>query len=321
MQGSGTAMTRAQHACAVAVSDEHLWEMTARFITEGLEQGERVFYAEDGTAERVLARLVDDGVRTAEPLRSGQLLIAPARATRAALSLPVAAFQRRLLAAVDGALSAGYPGIRLIGQVKWAVREDGGVGLADYELALGRVLAHRPQARALCLYDLQRFPASLVATLERMHEHETGTRGLYDDGLLRVTQIGPSTMRLAGEADHSNHGILHRLLHAALDRALRAPASPAAVTFDVSSVRFLSVGAATTLVRAAEEFPATHRLVLRGVRNRVRRVLDLCGADAVPQLDLLGHPAHPPPVEPVVARSPARRSLSPLRRGRSHPAA
>ena len=61
------------HACAVADSDEHLWEVTAAFVAGGLTRGERVLYFEDGTAAQVLERLADDWVPVRAAIAGGQL--------------------------------------------------------------------------------------------------------------------------------------------------------------------------------------------------------------------------------------------------------
>lgn len=281
-------MMHVQHACAVAVSDEQLWEMSALFVAEGLAGGERVLYFEDESAHLMLARLADDGVSTAEPLRTGQLTIGPTSGTRTVLSGPVAGLEQMMLGAIDDSLARGYPGVRVAGQADWAVGRAGGVGLADYDVGIRRVLAQRPAARALCLYDHRRYPGELVALLRDMHTHEISTPSVYDDGLLRVTRAGPAEVRLAGEADHSNRGIVGRVLRGALEEAQWSPAAPPTVTVDLSSLRFLDVGEAAALVRAAGTFPSTHRLVLRGARARVHRVLERCGAPLSPQLDMLG---------------------------------
>ena len=80
----------AVHACAVPGSDEQLWEMTARFLGDGLAAGERVIYHADGTADAVLERLVDDRVPVDRLLADGQLTVVDAEGTRAALRRPCA---------------------------------------------------------------------------------------------------------------------------------------------------------------------------------------------------------------------------------------
>jgi anti-anti-sigma factor len=92
---------------------------------------------------------------------------------------------------------------------------------------------------------------------------------------------------VAGEVDHSNHGRIRKHLEAALDHALRSPDAPTDITLDLSTLRFLDVASAVNLVHAAEQFPDAHRLVITGVRPRVQRVLDRCGAPFAPQLVVL----------------------------------
>lgn len=286
-------MVDRRHACAVAVSDEQLWEISAQFIAEGLHAGERVLYFEDESLEQVLSRLADDGVATSAPIRAGQLAIGPQEATRAIMSGPVTLLEQTMLGVIDQSLAMGYPAVRMAGQAQHSVRRLGGVGLPDYDRGIQRVLALRPTARALCLYDPRRYPVELIDELRAMHDHEISTPAVYDDVLLRITRVGPAGIRLAGEADHSNRGMIDRLLATVFDEALRSRCGPAEVTIDMASLRFLDVAGASALLRAAEQFPSTHRLVLRGVRPRVRRLLERCGATATPQLDVLSRPEPP----------------------------
>ena len=75
-----------------------------------------------------------------------------------------------------------------------------------------------------------------------------------------------------------------------LDQALRSHSAPTDIKLDVSSLRFLDVAGAVSVVHAAEEFPSTHRLRLTGVRPRVLRLLDRCGAPFAAQLVVEAHP-------------------------------
>ena len=107
----------AVHACAVPGSDEQLWEMTARFLGIGLAAGEQVVYLSDGTADAVLERLVDDRVPVDRPLADGQLTIVDPESTRASMRVPVRDAAGALAAMVDGAVDAGYTGLRVTGQL------------------------------------------------------------------------------------------------------------------------------------------------------------------------------------------------------------
>jgi anti-anti-sigma regulatory factor len=297
MQSDDSTGTGVRHACAVAVSDEHVWELSADFIAEGLAAGEHVVYLDDDTMYQVQARLEDDGICADAAIAAGQLTVTSAEATHDLLSGPVENLEEALHEAVEDLLARGFEVVRITGDASHAVRRLGGLGPVDYENAFRRVLEQRPELRMLCIFDQQRHSAALLATLREMHAHEVTGPSVYDDGLLRIVRTGLGGVRLAGETDHSNRGILDRLLASVLDDTLRSPAGLVCVTADLASLRFLDVAGAMAFVHAAEQFPTTHRLVLRGVRPRVHRVLERCGALFTPQLELQvrGEPVSPRP--------------------------
>lgn len=275
--------TSPSHACAVPVSDEQLWEMTARYMTDGLAAGEHVIYFEDGTLDPVLERLADDRVDVEEPLRRGQLAIVPGQVTRSLLRGSAAGVLDAMDGAIDGALGQGFPGVRLSGQASSGLDQCGLATMLDYESAIDELLDGRP-ARVMCFYDRARYPEDAIDALRSLHRYEILAPAVYDDALLRITMPGPSTARVAGEVDHSNRPRIKRVLESALDQALRSHSSGAEITLDLSSLRFLDVAGAVSLVHAAEEFPSTHRLVLTRVRPSVLRLLDRCGAPFAAQL-------------------------------------
>lgn len=282
----GSVADDTQHACALPVSDEQLWEMSAAFVADGIAADDRVVYFDDGTADQVLERLDDDDVPVADVLARGQLEIARARTTHAVLSGTIADTVAKLRASIDRALADGFRGWRMTGTMTHGLSRDGGLGLVDHDRAIDAGIAGRP-AKVLCFYDRRRYPDTVQARLRAIHRHELTAPAMYDDGLLRITRTGLGAARLAGEADHSNHGMLDRLVGSVLDEVLRAPAGPEAVTVDVASLRFLDVAGAVALVQAAERFPSAIRLRLRAARPRVERVLDRCGAPFATQLDVL----------------------------------
>jgi anti-anti-sigma factor len=279
----------AAHACAVPGSDEQLWEMTAAFVAAGLTAGEQVVYFDDGTADAVLERLADDRVPVRRPLADGQITVVGSEETRKAVRSSVPEAAAMLSKNIDEAVAAGYAGFRTTGQLSSALTRTDGIGLADYDPMIDRVIAGRP-ARVLCFYDRVRFPEAAIDKLRALHRVEFEAPALYDDSLLRVTRAAPFRTRLAGEVDHSNRPVVHRLVKAALDEALRSHSAPTAIELDLSSLRFLDVAGAVGLVHAAEEFPESHRLALTGVRPAILRVLDRCGAPFAAQLDITPHP-------------------------------
>jgi len=279
-------VTPPQHSCTLPSSAEEYWEVAAAFIAEGVAAGERIIYLDDDTSGPVLERLEDDELAPAELMARGQLVVLPQEMTRMMLSEPPEAVRRRLRSSIDIALGKGYPGWRLTGETSWGLVRAGGYGSADYDAALDAELIGRP-AKALCFYADSRYTEAQQTQLRAIHEHERASPSVYDDGLLRITRVGPGMARLAGEADHSSEGTLDRLLDSVLHEAVHAHTAPTTITIDIASLRFLDVAGAVTLVRAMERFPSTHRLVLRGVRPRVQRVLSCCGAESAPQLDVL----------------------------------
>ena len=59
-------------------------------------------------------------------------------------------------------------------------------------------------------------------------------------------------------------------------------------------------------VHAAEEFPSTHRLRLVGVRPRILRLLERCGAPFAAQLVVEAHPDPEMPPAPDDEELPAQ---------------
>ena len=277
------------HVLAVPASDQQLWEVSARFVADGLAAGEQVAYFDDGTVDCVLERLADDGVEVDDSLRRGQFQVMSSDQTRAAVMAPLDELAGLLHGYIQSAVDAGWAGVRMTGQSSHGLRRPGGPVFDEYDAVLDKAVCGRP-ARVLCLYDEARFPADLVAHMRQIHAFEAAAPSLYDDVLLRITATGPQGVRLAGEIDQSNSLALRRLLGTLLDRALRSHSAPATITVDLASLRFVDVAGAVSLVHAAEEFPSTHRLVLDRVRPAVARVLDRCGAPFAPQLDLRPRP-------------------------------
>ena len=89
-----------------------------------------------------------------------------------------------------------------------------------------------------------------------------------------------------------------------LDQTLRSHSAPTDVVLDLSSLRFLDVAGGISAVHAAEEFPSTHRLRLVGVRPRIMRLLERCGAPFAAQLVVEAHP-DPAAPEPAGQAEPA----------------
>ncbi|MBN9108080.1 MAG: MEDS domain-containing protein [Pseudonocardia sp.] len=271
------------HVCAVPLSEEQLWEVSADFVADGLDRNERVLYFDDGTAEGVLNRLSDDHVAFERPLRTGQLAIVPPEATRAIFHTTLPEARAMMLEHIDGSTAAGYAGFRMTGQMSHGVDRQWPATFVEYDRELDRLVRERG-ITALCVYDRRRYSDEQIERMRDVHRKELSVPTAYDDGLLRVVRTGPTSARLAGEVDHSNRPAIARLLETTLDDALRSHSAPTDIELNLASLRFIDVASAVSLVHAAEGFPDTHRLVLIDVRPGVLRVLDRCGAPFAAQL-------------------------------------
>lgn len=272
------------HACTVPVSDEQRWETTVEFLAGGLAAGERVMYLDDGDIDALMQRLDDDRVPYREALRTGRFEIVPSELTRMMLRSSAPEMLKIVEGTVAETVEKGYPGVRLAGDASYALTlPDGPATVLEYEAGLDGALATGP-GKLLCVYDRSRYDEDILRKLREVHHTEVATPAIYDDSLLRITSTAPSSARVAGEVDHSNRPRIKRVLEAALDEALRSHSSSGEITLDLSSLRFLDVAGAVSLVHTAEEFPSTHRLVLTGARPGVARLLDRCGAPFAEQL-------------------------------------
>ena len=288
-------MSLVGHACVVPDSDEHLWEVTAAWVAQGLATGDQVVYYEDESAQRVLDRLADDRVAVRDAIDDGQLVIMPTAATRSALAQPVETIERIMAAQIDRSAAEGWPGLRLAGESGPGMLVRSGLGkVIAHEERVEKLLGDHPTTRMLCRYDRRYFDDDAVVAMRAVHGTELVTPAVYDDTLLRITRSCPGVVRLAGEVDHSNRLQIRRLLDATLDDALRSHSAPTDITLDLASLRFVDVAGAVCLVHAAEEFPSTHRLILTGVRPRIVRVLDRCGAPFAEQLVVTPYEDHRP---------------------------
>lgn len=282
------ALDQVTHTCFVPDSAEHNWEVATAWLAAGLSAGDRVMYFEDDTADIVLDRFVDDRVPVDRALADGQFVLVPTEQTRATMAAPLDVFEQLIVDLVRDTEAGGWPGLRLIGENIKVQAEQGLATVVGYESVVDKVLREHPHARLLCRFDRTHFDDEAMAAVRAVHTDELVVPpAVYDDGLLRVTRTGANGLRLAGEADHSNRTVIRRLCDTVLDESLRSGSDPV-ITLDLASLRFVDVSGVVGLVHTAEEFPDSHRLVLRGVRPRVARALDRCGAAGARQLVL--HP-------------------------------
>lgn len=160
-----------EHACGFPATDAERRAQMLAFVRDGLRAGERVYYAVDGVEQdRVREELENDGLDVERLQEKGQLKIHPA----AELFGPEGRFEVgptlvRVKALVDRARQAGYPGVRLLSEMSWALRGwPGSEAVGEYELKLNGLF---PELRcaALCQYDATRFSLPHLRSIQTGH--------------------------------------------------------------------------------------------------------------------------------------------------------
>ncbi|HXM56944.1 MAG TPA: MEDS domain-containing protein [Candidatus Dormibacteraeota bacterium] len=273
-------MRPGDHCCLAFLREDDQREIMAAFVGEGLATGHQVLYLADGvSSDAVLAWLAGRGLSPLPAVRSGQLVVAPV--TEALLAggrfdpdEAVGALHRRAAAAH----ACGYAGLRVAGEMGWAL---GGVPgshrLLDFEARLQR-LAAGDRIAALCQYDLRRFTEEELADIEALHGGRVGPDPMYADGLLRISRsLLPAGLVITGDIDASN-------VEPVAEALAVATAVPGDIHLDVSGLAFCDIGGFRAIVAAGRNLHGGRRIVLHGLSRQLRRVVRLVGWDAEPGL-------------------------------------
>jgi len=158
------------HICGFYETEEEHCALMTPFLLQGLERGERVVYITDAhSAGTILEYLRDGGVDGEAAIARGQLIFRTAQETY----LPDGRFDPdRMLALLqaetEGALADGFTGLRITGEMSWALRGmPGSEQLLEYEAQVNDLLPDLPFT-GLCQYDRRQFgPEFLLDMLWR----------------------------------------------------------------------------------------------------------------------------------------------------------
>ncbi len=259
---------RGDHSCCAYSDDQEKSRAVTAFVGAGLANGERVLYFTDTTAERTVTdSLAAAGLDVDAAQATGQLAVHGASQSYLRL-LPfdpdtVIAGMRQ---ACEEAMAAGYPGLRVVGEMDWCTREvPGAERLLEYELRLeAEVFADLP-VTGMCLFDRRldiAGAAALPIAAHRKHvapgHHGEGSHIAQPTPALHVTPLREGRgARLVGHADMDSRPDLA----AALSALIRVPG--AAVHLDLTEADFFDVDAVAQLVGAASVLRSEgRRLVL-----------------------------------------------------------
>lgn len=156
------------HMCYIFNDDQERREVLAKFVESGLQTEEQVAYFVDTLSPEDLKKsLADLGVKLPE---SDQCMILDAGNTYC----PDGTFEvNRMLSTLESAhkqcCSAGFKGLRVTGEMNWALKGlPGSEHLIEYESRVTEVL-QSTSVTAICQYDARLFDGELLYELMKVH--------------------------------------------------------------------------------------------------------------------------------------------------------
>jgi len=170
----GVAIAPGDHICAFYRGPAQRDEVLLPYLREGILAGDKVICVMDDPDVEQVTKPLSLVLDVEASLSSGQLDLL--RSDSAYIPDGTFCLDRMLdfwEAGVGGAVRrSGYPFVRAVGEMTWALRDLPGVeDLVRYEARLNRFLPRYPQV-ILCLYDLERFTDGLLL-MELLRTHPT----------------------------------------------------------------------------------------------------------------------------------------------------
>ncbi|MFE8978723.1 MEDS domain-containing protein [Streptomyces cyaneofuscatus] len=258
-------------------SDDRQWAAhVTGFVRGGLENGEQVQYFADTTApERVLRALTDAGIDAAGAVKSGQLSVSVAAQTYLAGSgFDPDAMIGLWFDGEEAARTAGFSGLRAIGEMSWGARDVVGADrLLEYELRLHHEVFACLPLTALCFYDRRLMSDEYVGVLASAHVAHQGEP--HTGPALRVAPLADRPgLLMSGSAGYDTR---HTVAAAA---AVVSCSAAGQMELDLGALRYLDAASLSVLADAAAGPPGGTPLKVRHAPASLRRLLQL-----FPELD------------------------------------
>jgi hypothetical protein len=160
------------HVCAFFNSRDQEYDILSPFFREGLEQGEKNLHIIDpAMIDEHRERLAGSGIDVHGCEACGQLEVTSWYG--AYLDADGRFDKHRMLATLDqvckAARDAGYPRVRIMGNMDWVFSDAGATkDLLAYEAEVNEVLSQNRQP-AICVYDVAKLSGSMMMDLLRTH--------------------------------------------------------------------------------------------------------------------------------------------------------
>jgi hypothetical protein len=171
---AGTNLGDRAHICAFFNSREEAYRVLLPFVKEGLDAGEKAVHTVDPRQrEEHRHRLALAGIDVAGIERNDQLELRDWTNTHLANGKfdpqkTLALFEE----VVSGAKESGFPLVRFVTQMEWALETDLDLNdLLEYEARANDVWLRQtgPVNPVICTYDLKRFRGDIVVDVMRTH--------------------------------------------------------------------------------------------------------------------------------------------------------
>lgn len=159
------------HLCLIYETREEQFAAVMPFMEIGLGRGEKCIYiVDDNTAATVIDGMKDAGIRVERAVESGELAIL----SKQDVYLKDGYFDPDwmidfLKRVTDEAKAAGFPALRVTGEMTWVLSGDPGTGrLMEYEAKLNYFFPEN-DALAICQYNRNRFPPEIIKGVISTH--------------------------------------------------------------------------------------------------------------------------------------------------------
>ncbi|WP_214416928.1 MEDS domain-containing protein [Sphaerisporangium fuscum] len=273
------------HLCLAYAHEDEQRQVVTEFVGGALAAGERVVYFTEGVGERrVHGWLSEAGLDVDAAVQRGALGIRSAEDSYLASGrFDPSEMIVALRSEIDASLACGFTGLRMTGEMSWALSPiPGAERLEEYERR-ATALFEEGHAAAICQYDTRRFPPDQLTTLAACHPGRVHLNAIFQHGPLRVVSAldpdGGLVLRVTGTIDHSNTDGWADVLSWAAGQV----GAGGEARIDMSGLEFIDVAGLRVLVRAAACL-RPGRVRVRNMAPMLAQVVTLVGWDDAPGL-------------------------------------
>ncbi|NQX02084.1 MEDS domain-containing protein [bacterium] len=156
------------HMCLIYSDESERRKIIGKFLESGLLAREKVaYFADTLKPEEVRAWLQEMGI--ALPEQDGFAITAAAKTYCPSAEFVPETMLQTLREYYRQAKQAGYPNVRVSGEMSWALKDiPGSDRLMEYEALLNEVFVTHP-ITAICQYDANRFSGATILDVLKVH--------------------------------------------------------------------------------------------------------------------------------------------------------